>query len=552
MQSEHQHIDEFFRKKEEEWDAGSDDLQRDWQQMLILMPSAGAAVDTKPSYYRVFKLLSGVVAMSVLIAVLVILTNREKEVVSEKKTQKNEAAVTIVSPPVKKRDSVATPADKPQPVAAQPQKKLPAYRSNEPQPTMADTVAALIETPKPDAAVLMRDFYEAIKKESQEFTIPADRDTTIKGKEGSLLKINGYTFTGSTGLIRSGRISITLTEFYRYDDMIAAKLHTTSGEKQLVTGGMIHLQAENNGEPVQIAFGNSIDLKIPTDNYDPGMELFVDLSPASDKNLGGVTRDGSKVSWVPAGQLQYIPGNEFRPIYVFDLTAPPFRVAYRKDMTIGKFYYTPDSLSYGWSHKNLLGELYKRYGTYYDLIKLRKAGRKKSRQAISGKYMDFKVASAAGLVSSEDSVDWYKQRTKDSLQYIKRLKKLKHYQFRIIALGWINCDRFYNDPRPLTELTINLGEGYDAKEFVTQLVFPRMRSVMNIGSYSGSMVQFPGIPEDEPVQLVSVGVKDGKVVSSITPYIVRKGQQKTPVFEETTPEAFKQKLAALNIPYTPQ
>src|SRR5687767_5157444 len=111
MQSEHQHIDEFFRTKEEEWEAGGSDLQRDWQQMLILMPPTVTGVDSKPAYYRLLKfagkVLGGAVTLAVLVALLIMISKR-KEDITEKKAQKNEAAVAVVAEPTSKQDTVLT------------------------------------------------------------------------------------------------------------------------------------------------------------------------------------------------------------------------------------------------------------------------------------------------------------------------------------------------------------------------------------------------------------------------------------------------------------
>jgi hypothetical protein len=549
MQSDRQNIDDFFRAKEEAWDAGSSDLQQHWQEMLVMMPSAGRNLDSKPSYYRMLKLLSGVVSLAVLVAILVILKNR-KETVAEQQPQNKTALNIVVTPPLAQKNNDNTIQSKSPAVSP----AFPPAVKHQTQPVITDTVtgATAPTPPKPDAAVLIKDFYTAIKKEGQVFSIPADRDTAITGKEGTQLTIRAFTFSGKTGLIRSGRISITLTEYYQYDDIIAAKLNTVSGGRQLVTGGMVHIQAEMNGMPLQVDPGRNIELKIPTDNYDQGMELFVDATISApteflgrqrfDTTKAGVARDGSNVNWIPAGQSQRLFGTENASINVIDLSAEPYRVSYRRNKTVGKFFYEEWP---GFDEKTLKEELYKRYGSYYDKIKLRKAGKREGRAVIEERNMDFDRASKAGLVTAYDSARYFKQKNKDSAYYSRQLKLLKYYRFEITSLGWINCDRFYNDRRPLTELTINLGEGYDAGDFVTHLVFPRLRSVMN-GHYRGSYIQFRGIPADEPVQLVSVGVKDGKVVSTITPYVVGIKNPKNPVFEETSPEAFRQKLEVLN------
>lgn len=549
MQSEHQHIDEFFRSREEEWEAGGSDLQRDWQQMLILMPSVATGIDSKPSYYRLLKfagkVLGGVVTLAVLVALLIIISKREEDI-TEKKAQKNEAAVAVVTEPASKQDTVSTVQANPSSASASVtapapgQQKLNAFRRNQTQTqdplTITDSSAVVADVVKPDATTMVKEFYDAIKKESQAYTIPADRDTTIEGKEGTLLTIKAYTFSDDSGPIKTGSVSIKLTEFYQNDDIVAAKLSTTSDGEQLVTGGMIHLAAEKNGRPVNITRGRSVQVKMPTSNYDERMQLF------AEGRQSGVGADGSLVNWMPAGQSQLIFGREGgEGISLLDLSVDPFRVRYG-NLTVAKFFYDgelkPD--------KNEIREkLYRRYGTYYDKIILRKAGKRERPNTIDTVHMRFEDAIAARLVSKEDSLNYVKQKRRDSVTYSNRLKTLKYYNFSLPQTGWFNCDYFARDPGPKTNFTINLGEGNDAGAFVSHLVFTRVRSVVT-GYYSGNKVQFRGIPNDEPVLVVCAGVKDGKMVSFIAPFNTSSRQVQVPVFEETSPEAFQQKLQTLN------
>jgi hypothetical protein len=567
MQSESQHIDEFFRKKEEEWDAGSGDLERDWQHMLVLMPSAAGSADSKPSYYRMLKLagklLGGVVTLSVVVAVLVIFSKR-RETVAEKTPQKNEAPVAVVSKPPVKEDSVSVI----QPVvsvSSRPvKKKLHAFKRNQMQeqtPTsdpaiVTDTFATVADLIKPDA-VIMKEFYDAIKKESNEFDIPVDRDTTVEGKEGTLLIIKANTFTDDNGPIKTGSVRIKLTEFYKNDDIVAAKLSTTSNGEQLVTGGMIHLAAEKNGKPVNIMPGRNIQIKMPVKNYDERMQLFAGETrsgmeatrPGSDSDTldAGFDLDGNLVNWLPAGQSQFVLGRQEKGIGTLDLSVAPYRVRYG-NKTVAKFFYRnylrPDK-------EELREKLYKQYGTYYDKIILRKARKNETRKSINKKTISFEDALAAGLMSKNDSLNYVKERRHDSLEYVKKLRNYKYYKFSLTTIGWFNCDYFDKTKTTPINFAVNFDEEIIADKWVSHLVFTRLRSMIK-GSNNGNQIQFRGIPDNEEVYVVCVGVKNGKMVSAVAPYNTSSRQVKMPVLEETTPEAFRQKLQVLNTPFTPQ
>ena len=47
-------------------------------------------------------------------------------------------------------------------------------------------------------------------------------------------------------------MKIAVREYYKYEDIIAAKLTTTFNGEQLITGGMLHISAEQDGKPVTI------------------------------------------------------------------------------------------------------------------------------------------------------------------------------------------------------------------------------------------------------------------------------------------------------------
>jgi hypothetical protein len=124
------------------------------------------------------------------------------------------------------------------------------------------------------------------------------------------------------------------------------------------------------------------------------------------------------------------------------------------------------------------------------------------------------------------------------------LRKLSNYSFEISTVGWINCDRYLKQAKRLSELAIHVGEGYDASQFVSMLIYPRLPTIGG-GNYTGGKIHLRNLIVNEPVQLVCLGVKDDKVVSAITSFTVGQGEPPTPVFEEITPEAFRQKLKIL-------
>jgi hypothetical protein len=571
MRSEQQHIDDFFRNKEEEWSPDNSRLHAHWQQMSTLLTApattpAGKKVRIRTSK-SIIKYLSGFAIVTVITIVAITSSKHKKTVPSNSKipvaavtpvkpvTQKsNVTTVTKTEIPVKKEASETT-------AVSNKNKKVPVIqatssRSHKKQPVKIPTTTLHVkkktskpveEDPvkpapqKPDAARMIAEFYNGFKKAPQEFLIKPNRDTTLVAKEGTKLIIPANVFVSKAGAIKSGIVKIIITEYYTYDDIVAAKLSTTSDGEQLVTGGMIHLDAESAGEPVQIAPNKTIDINMPAKNRDDRMQLFVGASNMP--NLKGTDTvsatiiDNAGINWRPV--IGWTKTNEQRKpmVNTFDLSVDPIRVNYGKKTT-AKFYIANDL---NMTKEEIRTQLQQRYKGYYDKIKLRRLGKRRSDEnMIDTTYMDLSKATRLKLVSKEDSARYAEKFIKD----VTLLNKtdMSGFQFTTGTLGWMNCDRFSKEPGPKVNFTINLGEG--AENFVSQLVFTRFRSVMNC-SYYGNRIRFANIPENEPVQLVSVGVRDGKIVSCIQSITTSAKEVNNLNFEETTPAEFRKKLESL-------
>jgi hypothetical protein len=593
MQSEQQPIDDFFRRKEETYIPDNSRQNAHWQQLqehlvkpAFVPPGKKVRVITTR---HIVKYLGGF-AVVTLITILTITAIKDRKKVTPGNTANKSAAVASITsetikptkrrPATRKREMAPKPATPTSPVKAaiastrtRPLARKPVIKTRNaasipavpsvtriaPADHRPDTAA---HTGKPStsaikAPISLNEFYSKLKKEAQAFTILPGRDTTLVGKEGTRLAIPANAFVSKTGTRTTGVVRIILTEFYQYDDIVAAKLSTTAGGRQLVTGGMLHLQADADGEAVALSPQKSIEVKMPTDNYDERMQLFTGSKGISNpKRVAFVENrmidtvrlvpmhpvDSNAIDWKPAGQEQTIPGRENAyNIKVLNLAAAPYKVSNRnktarfllsKDITIPE--------------KQLKEKLLSRYDGFYNKIKFKRVPHSRSRNVIDSAWIEYRWASFKKLVSPEERIRYMERVRNDSINYAVRLKSLKNYSFTITTLGWLNCDKWQNDPTPKIEFTINLGAGQEAANFVSQLVFTRYKSVMN-GYYTDSKIQFRNIPENEPVQLVSIGVKEGKVVYCIQPLVVSRKEVTDLRFEETTPQQFRQKLAELKL-----
>lgn len=136
-----------------------------------------------------------------------------------------------------------------------------------------DEPAGLGEDLAPDSArtVELRSFLQAGLPAAQLFTVYPGRDTLLMGTQGTqvLVPAHAWNLPDSTAVVQ-----LALQEFYTPADIILAGLSTTAGPQLLETGGMVHLAATANGQPVQLLPGRPVLLRLPTRRAQPGMQLF--------------------------------------------------------------------------------------------------------------------------------------------------------------------------------------------------------------------------------------------------------------------------------------
>ena len=579
MQSEKQHIDDFFRRKEEAFTPDEQNATAHWQQMqkLLAEPGAGNSVNPKNGLNgmrQIGKFLGGLLIVAI-IAILAIKTNRLNKKASTTTSKQQSTAVAPQPIPETKQQTVPATAETTKqeatltttnviPVNKPKAPPVPAMTLISPPITRALTESDKIETvaynnseisdnkkvfetkgPKPDAQTLLNLFYDSLQKDEQTFYIDAGQNMTITAKEGTHLTIPAYTFINKQGIIK-GKVKIVVREYFKYEDILAAKLSTTSNGKQLVTGGMLHVRAEQNGEEVKIAPQNAISVSVPTDDYNPEMMLFKGIEQPSDID------NTTTLNWLPVRPFQAIAPPAPRIVTVLNLQkVEPVSVSYGK-ATTAKFYVGPQIEI---PKTALIAQLKQRFGSYYDNIKLKKLRKKRhyygptmyddNTSIIDSVQIDLTRAFQKRLLTKNDSIYYRGLLKKDSIEMTKRIKLQKHYKFAITELGWINCDYFNGTIYPGVNLTVNLGSDKTISNCFSQLVFTRYKSVLQTYFFRGNKIQYQYIPEGAPVILVLVSVKDDQVMSCFRPLNTSNTEVDNLMFEPTTPEQFKQKLQLL-------
>lgn len=160
-----------------------------------------------------------------------------------------------------------------------------------------------------------------------------------------------------------------------------------------------------------------------------------------------------------------------------------------------------------------------------------------------------------GYIDGEDSIVETNEEEVSKEEYEQYLKKkeeietcIKTYEAtKVLNFGWINCDRFYNDPReqfPI-QLTVNNPDIRSARFY---LVFNNINSMMQSSYFNiqKEAVRFENIPENEEVTILAISASGDKPMLYKKKITTGRVNKLEVAFEETTINELKSALNELN------
>jgi hypothetical protein len=578
MQYDNNDMDKKLRQLEHQSLPDLSQQDQHWQQMKTMLQPGAPAV--KPGTGKK-SLLWGAIAALLLggLAVLIIKLSREgkkgniagqQQIVSPVITRDTVPSQTIMI----RKDSIII---KQQPVKITAPVRFPLKKSVIRIDTIQNIILTdVVQTPPVDPKASLEDFFEELKKETQEFVINNSRDTILLGKEGTALLIPARTFSSKES------VTIVMKEYYSYQDIITNRLNTTSNGQQLVTGGMLHLMATVNGKEVAIQPGKSIRWFVPDTSAvmkemqlfagQPGTQRSSRLVYDGDGPLDSV-RDGlsplsfNGINWI--AQPSYFTGDYlFTSAKVLDIRNEPLKTRQTKNGLVGVFYLSSDPKI---SKEELETTMKEKYG--YSRVKIKKKksdrgltnffpmlfGKKLQNQNMDigdSAWVDINVARTYRLNITDTMVsrmprigrydfdnDPKGRQIRDALFNNASLNSLaERFSVDIRTMGWINCDRFYNQG-PRIDYYVDIND--TASNYNTFLVFTGIRSMMT-GYVSGNKVLFRNVPQGENAKVISVGIQNGKPVAAMEDVQLSKDTLSNLRFGETTPASFKEQAGILD------
>lgn len=349
---------------------------------------------------------------------------------------------------------------------------------------------------------------------TQGYTISTDKDTVLKGRQGTTLRIDKNTFVNSKGEPVSGNVTIELKEALNPLDMVLGNLTTTTNGQFLQTGGMVYVNATSGSEQLQIAADKSIGVSVPSDTVLAGMSVFegkkdstginwVNPVPIEQPSVGIVVVDSSSTEWrITEGQCNfwyYADGYREIPTEVNDYfeercsTGKGLKIKEDSSMEIGK----------------------------YMVHMVRDDDR--------GKFINYEPVPVKGTNMYQEDLNLT-------------------YTFSMKELGWANIDRLYENPKTQpVNLIVNVKNYADFDMVYTTMAIEKMylpgyQKKDNTYCFTHGDDEQTMLPIDEVTTIIATAYKGEKAYFAIQKFTLGKTQTINLKLEETTLDNLKKKL----------
>ncbi len=141
-----------------------------------------------------------------------------------------------------------------------------------------------------------------ILKEAQIFTLNTSQKRVITCEEGTKITVEADAFKSKeTGKPIKETIQLKVSEYYHLDDIILANLTTQSNDELLETGGMLYIEASQNGQELELI--KPLEIEFPNKGKKREMQLFTGQEQENTINwLLNERKDQPKVPLLPVNE----------------------------------------------------------------------------------------------------------------------------------------------------------------------------------------------------------------------------------------------------------
>lgn len=400
-----------------------------------------------------------------------------------------------------------------------------------------------------------------LKARRTEVKLNNGKAETIECKGGTKLFFPAGSFVHASGKLVVGKVKLVIEECLDLDEMLAAKLSTTSGDRRLETAGMIKVQAYAGGEEVSLREGGRYNIYFPIDGEQKGdFELFYGQRDSNgtidwvlDENtepIDETVRASNSIvndCFVQISASQYRCGTRIQEMDYFNW--PLVNGQNLNQWFVSSFNPDPQMLddfcenrmySQITFHVNEDGSFRDYYVSHISKVEY---DRLLATTLSSMPRLDLKRFMPVYTEDHACILSFGRQQERSSKQFVDRFAKrydyadpeqkmsdvntedLNYYVFSSTELGWINCDRFLPNESPLVDVTVRAPMCENA---AVSMVFDSDKCILS-GIKQGDQYVFKGVPANRNVRLITLDNPGGnphmdvsKINTSCRSYLVKK------------------------------
>ncbi|MBK5285908.1 MAG: energy transducer TonB [Bacteroidia bacterium] len=420
----------------------------------------------------------------------------------------------------------------------------------------------------------VNEIYRQLDVKPQMFSFEQTKDSEVVCAKGTKLKFKNSSFVDAeTGREVTGKVNITVKEYYDMPEMLSANLSTSSHGEMLETTGMIYVDAKTNGKLCKLKKGSRMEIEFPGAQIKNGMQLFtgqrknfenIDWIPVNDPDKTkqtGMIRETSAVTKYPVfpggrdGLYSFL-NREIKPQTInannkgvkkvdvtlrigTDGTVEKTEISKVENKELNNAIVSAMRKMPSWSPAEKDGKKVKvfyRITLNFIADNLYIENSKYSPEAwTAGRNVIYDSHSRLNKEEFEKNIS-------DSMLQTTDVGKVGAYLFSSATLGWINCDRFLNEQKNIIAFKIDAPEEGASNIMV---VFKNMNSMMS-AAYNKERkgYYFERFPDGEPVTLIAIKTFNGKNFIAIKETTTSATTEKL-VFQPVTVAQIKEQMKNL-------
>jgi hypothetical protein len=397
------------------------------------------------------------------------------------------------------------------------------------------------------------DIYSKLEQEPQTFKINPSKENILKCKQGTKILIPSNAFQIPKGL-NPDSITLDVKEFYNSGSMITENLSTSSDNRILETGGMLHIDAKYKNERLSLTKGKRFTISMPSDSKKRNMMLFKGTRDSIGKIDWKIDKEGSKINNAKAlnkikREYHYIAslarwsyinkdGKEI-PLATHPLIGSKFTL---EEYIVKEQFLSQSDFKKIHDIKGDKIEIVFNINSAGDFYKLRvnNCTDEKIEKAVFNFFDNFPLldiektgldysgyANWSIVFRTKYVIDKEKYEREFNNKYSKYrqtaiekmdLNELNTYIFSVSILGWINCDRFLDYDKEKIDFFIATENPENAD---IKLIFTDINSILKGENYNGQII-FRNVPLNENVKVLGLNVINEKPVMAVKNTVINK------------------------------